>query len=371
MSTAICLGLISGTSLDAIDAAACRFDEQGGWQGLLGTLSYPYPSELRSELLALQAEPDRLLSLRDIARLDAAVGDCFAQAAATLMNQQGLRPTDVAAIGSHGQTVFHDPDVLRTSLQLGDPNRIAALTGIATIGDLRRADMALGGQGAPLVPAFHQALFSAAKPRAVINIGGIANITVLPARSGAPVFGFDTGPGNALMDEWIHRHREERYDRDGQWAASGQVQQALLAAWLSDPYFAAKPPKSTGRDYFKLAWAQTLAAMENFRPEDVQASLLELTVESIAQALLLAAPDSEQALICGGGASNRLLMQRLAQRLAPREVISTEAAGLHPDWVEAAAFAWLAWRRLHGRSGNLPAVTGARKPAVLGGLYLP
>lgn len=371
MGSTICLGLISGTSLDAIDAAACRFDEQGRWQGLLATRSHPYPPGLRGELLDLQAQPDQKLSLRDFARMDAQVGDCFAEAAQALLQQAGLSSAQISAIGSHGQTVFHDPQQIGTSLQLGDPNRIAARTGIATVGDLRRADMALGGQGAPLVPAFHQAVFASDLPRAVVNIGGIANITVLPANPQQAVFGFDTGPGNGLMDEWIQLHRQRTYDADGGWAASGVAQDALLRAWLAEPYFAAAAPKSTGRDYFKLDWARHPADLSAYRPQDVQASLLELSARSIAEALLRAAPQSAEVLICGGGARNGELMRRLAELLAPRAVRSTSAAGLDPDWVEAAAFAWLAWRRVHELAGNLPAVTGASRSAVLGGLYRP
>lgn len=371
MSSSLCLGLISGTSLDAVDAAICRFDEAGRWQGVVASHSHSYPAPLRAELLALQAEPDRAISLRDVARLDAAVGDCFAEAALTLLQSTDLSPGQILAIGSHGQTVFHDPETLATSLQLGDPNRIAVRTGIATVGDLRRADMALGGQGAPLVPAFHQAVFAQGQARAVLNIGGIANITVLPADPQARVFGFDTGPGNGLMDEWIHLHLQQTYDRDGAWAARGTARESLLQAWLADPYFAAPAPKSTGRDYFRLSWAQRHAELQKLPPEDVQASLLELTARSIAEAILRSAPASEQILVCGGGAHNRRLMQRLTALLSPRAVLSTATTGLDPDWVEAAAFAWLAWRRLNGLSGNLPAVTGARRDAVLGGLYQP
>ncbi|MGH8446455.1 MAG: anhydro-N-acetylmuramic acid kinase [Solimonas sp.] len=366
---AICVGLMSGTSLDAVDAAACEFAADGRLLRLLGTHSEAYPPALREELLALQRRPDTPVTLRDIARLDAAVGDCFAQAANRLLESLKLAPASVAAIGSHGQTVFHDPLLLRTTTQLGDPNRIAARTGIATVGDFRRADMAWDGQGAPLVPAFHHAMFArAGVQRVIANIGGIANITVLPGDDPAAVFGFDTGPGNALMDDWIQHHDGARFDRDGAWAGSGRVDAALLERWLAELYFAAPRPKSTGRDVFNFDWfSRDLPA--GLAPADVQRTLLQLTVETLARAIVVHAPASETLLVCGGGARNTLLMRELAARLPDLKVADTGTLGLDPGWVEAPAFAWLAQRRLAGRAGNLPAVTGAARPAVLGGLY--
>lgn len=367
MSGGICVGLISGTSLDAVDAAACEFDAAGRWQGLLGTHSEPYPADLRQELLDLQRRPDSPVTLRDVVRLDAAIGDCFARAANTLLEQLTLRPSDVRAIGSHGQTVFHDPGVIRSTLQLGDPNRIAAATGICTISDFRRADMAHGGQGAPLMPAFHQAVFGD-EPCVVANIGGISNITVLGAAA-APVFGFDTGPGNALLDDWIQREQGLKYDRGGAWARSGALDAGLLDACLRDPYFALPAPKSSGRDYFNLDW---LIRQTGSLPSDaavVQRTLLELTAETLARAIEAEAPAARELFICGGGARNAFLMERLAQRLPHLRVTDTSARGLDPDWVEAAGFAWLAWRTLHGEPGNLISVTGARREVVLGGVY--
>ncbi|WP_028080891.1 anhydro-N-acetylmuramic acid kinase [Solimonas soli] len=369
MSGGICVGLISGTSLDAVDAAACEFDAEGRWRRLLGTHSESYPSALRQELLDLQRRPDTAITLRDVTRLDAAIGDCFAQAAARLLEQLSLRPPDVDAIGSHGQTVFHDPLTIRSSLQLGDPNRIAARTGVRTIADFRRADMTHGGQGAPLMPAFHQAVFGGS-PCVVANIGGISNITVLGAAD-APVFGFDTGPGNALLDDWIQREKGLAYDRGGEWARSAEADRALLAACLRDPYLALPPPKSTGRDYFNLDW---LARRTDALPADaavIQRTLLELTVESLSRAIDAEAPKARELFVCGGGARNGFLMERLAQRLPRLRVADTSARGLDPDWVEAAGFAWLAWRTARGRPGNLPSVTGAGREVVLGGIYAP
>ncbi len=367
----ICIGLMSGTSVDAVDAAACEFDADGKFQRLLGTHTLAYPPELRLELLKLQRWPDTPVTLRDLARLDAAIGDRFARAARGLLDKLGLAATDVLAVGSHGQTLFHDPTLLVSSLQLGDPNRIAAATGVRTVSDFRRADMAHGGQGAPLVPAFHHALFGAARhSRVVLNIGGIANLTLLPGAAGSAVSGFDTGPGNALLDDWAQKSHGAPFDHDGAWAAAGQPDSALLAACLDDAYFAAAAPKSTGRDYFNLDWlARRFPAFEECAAADVQRSLLELSIETIGRAVDAQAPDCAELFVCGGGARNRFLMERLVARLPAVRVRDTADAGLDPGWVEACAFAWLAWRSIHGRSGNLPAVTGARRPAVLGGLY--
>lgn len=365
---------MSGTSIDSIDAVACEFDDDGRPKGLLGGRSMSYPDVLRSELLALQRDPDRPLTLRDVARLDTAVGDCFAQTTNHLLRELRLPPTAIAAIGSHGQTLFHDPRAIGTSVQLGDPNRIAAQTGIRTVADFRRADMACGGQGAPLVPAFHHAVFAAPHtPRIVLNIGGIANLTILPDQRAEAVTGFDTGPGNALLDDWIQHCKGETYDHDGLWAASGEVLAPLLSACLSDPYFAATAPKSTGRDHFNLAWLRgRYTDLADCDACDVQRTLLELTVESIAgQIETLAARKDVDLFVCGGGTRNARMMARLGERLASIRVRTTLDLGVDPAWVEASAFAWLAWRTVHGQPGNLPAVTGADRPVILGGIYGP
>lgn len=368
--TELYLGLMSGTSMDGVDAALCEL-EDGRFRRVVATASRRYDARLRAALLQLQRDKTAL-TLDQLSRLDGAVAGHFAAAANAVLRRAQLAPSQVRAIGSHGQTVFHDPRGARSSIQLGNPSQIAALSGIATVADFRRADVALGGQGAPLAPAFHHALFAAAEPRCVANVGGIANVTVLPGTAADGVRGFDTGPGNGLMDEWIQARRGKPYDRAGRWAASGTLEPKLLRALLADPWFRRKPPKSTGRDYFNLGWAQgrfkTLAWLP---PASVQRTLAELTARSIADAIGKHAAGTRRVLVCGGGTGNALLMQRLAELLAPAAVESTAAHGLDPQQVEAAAFAWLAMRTINGLPGNLPAVTGAKRAAVLGGIYRP
>lgn len=361
------VGLMSGTSADGVDAVVAVF-EQGRYSGLQGAYHLDYPSALRQRLLALGNSNRTAVSLDELARLDGEVADCFAEATLCVLRSAGLAADDIAAIGSHGQTIFHDPRGARSSLQIGDPNRISVRTGRPVVADFRRADIALGGEGAPLVPAFHHALFSSNEPRTIVNIGGIANVTWLPSPEASAVRGFDCGPGNGLMDAWMQQARGSPYDEDGRLAASGSVRPKLLNAWLSDSYFAAPPPKSTGRAQFNLDWARRLAgeSLERLPAADVQASFCELTARSIVDAL---APGSRRALVCGGGARNLHLMERL-QALAPHiRFEPTTAHGLPPEWVEAAAFAWLARRRLHGEPGNLPAVTGAQCATPLGAIY--
>lgn len=367
--TELYLGLMSGTSMDGVDAVLCELDA-GRFRQVAAHHARRYDAPLRSALLRLQREQPAL-TLDQLARLDHAVARHFAATANALLKRARVDPTRVRAIGSHGQTVFHDPRGARSSLQLGDPSAIAAFTGITTVADFRRADVARGGQGAPLVPAFHHALFAAAdEPRCVLNLGGIANLTVLPGADPAAVRGFDTGPGNGLLDEWMQQRRGRAYDAGGRWAASGKVDPALLKALLRDPYFRRKPPKSTGRGEFNLAWCRrrfrTLAWLP---PADVQRTLAELTVESIADAVRRHAPGTRRVLVCGGGVENALLMGELTLRLAPASVASTSALGLDPQHVEGAAFAWLAQRALEGLPGSLPAVTGAKQAAILGGIY--
>lgn len=367
----LAIGLISGTSQDAIDAALAAFDDDR-FVGLVATHEGRYPTALRQRLLALAYE-DRPIELADWTRLDRDTAICFADTAGQLLAKCGVSAAAVHWIGSHGQTVFHDPDSAGGSLQLGDPSLIAARTGITTIADFRRKDIALGGQGAPLVPAFHHSLFAHAdEPRAVLNIGGIANLTLLPNADAQQVRGFDSGPGNALMDEWISQHLDRPFDQDGAWADEGTVLNGLLERWLDDPYFQRHPPKSTGRGQFRLGWAERLGGeLKPFTPADVQRSFCELTARSVAQALMRELPEARRLLVCGGGAHNRLLMGRLQALLPGIAVESTERYGLHPNWVEAAAFAWLAVRRALGLPGSLSAVTGASADAVLGGIFLP
>lgn len=362
------IGLMSGTSLDGIDAVLVTDDNP---PALIDALHVPFSATLRDRILKV-AEDRIPCSLDALGRLDAELGEAFAAAVQTLLAQAGKSAGDILVIGSHGQTVRHRPEgPLGFSLQFGDPNRIAAATGITTVADFRRRDLALGGQGAPLVPAFHAACFrSQEENRAVLNLGGMANLTLLPRAPDRPVMGFDTGPGNVLLDAWHGLHQSGDFDRDGNWAASGKLQPALLEALLEDPFFAFPPPKSTGREAFRLSWLrQRLNERGPLAAADVQATLTELTAVSVADALLGHAVDTERLLVCGGGAHNRFLLQRLGQRLPGVAIESTAAWGLAPDWVEGAAFAWLAGRTLAGQAGNLPTVTGARQPAVLGAIY--
>jgi anhydro-N-acetylmuramic acid kinase len=290
-----------------------------------------------------------------------------------LLEKAGVDASEVRAIGSHGQTVFHAPDAeFPCTVQIGDPNIIAERTGITTVADLRRRDLAAGGQGAPLAPGFHAAVFRTADhDRAVVNIGGIGNLTLLPADEALPATGFDTGPGNTLMDVWAGRIRGVAMDTDGVWARSGNCHQQLLELLQTEPYFAVAPPKSTGRELFNLSWLDgNLARLgEEMPDEDVQRTLCELTVVTIAEAVTKHAPEASEVLVCGGGVHNPLTMERLTERLRPIDVGSTSSVGFDPDWVEAATFAWLAARTMDGLPGNLPAVSGANHPVILGGIY--
>ncbi len=361
------LGLMSGTSVDGIDAVIARF-EGSRFIDVEASSHRPHPASLRTALIALARDAEAKISLAQWAALDVAVADEFAAAALAVVAEAGLQPADIRAIGSHGQTVFHDPAVIGSSLQIGDPNRIAARTGIPVAADFRRMDVALGGQGAPLVPAFHQAVFQSTQPTVVVNIGGIANVTLLGSDTSTLTGGYDCGPGNALMDEWALRHIGTAYDADGRFAAQGQIESALLAAWLAAPYFHLAAPKSTGRHLFNLNWADATApgGLGRYVAANVQATLCELTARTVAQAV---PAGTKRLLVCGGGAFNAHLMQRLAALLPQMAVDTTASADLPPQWVEATAFAWLACQRVHQLPGNLPSVTGASRLAVLGGLY--
>lgn len=359
------IGLMSGTSVDAIDAALVDFS-QGGIV-LRATHEHPFPDGLQPRLQTAIA--DGHCGLAELAELDALLGEAFASAALALLEGAGVEPGRVRAIGSHGQTVHHQPGSrLRNSLQLGDPNRIAERTGIATVADFRRRDMAAGGEGAPLVPAFHQAVFGGDGSRVVLNLGGIANVTILPAGD-EPVRGWDTGPGNTLMDAWIHRHLGEMMDRDGRWAAAHRPDPQLLAALLADPFFAAPPPKSTGREHFNLSWLERHLRGRSLEAGQVQSTLAELTATTVATAIRQHAGHTVEILVCGGGVHNHHLLDRLRQQLSAARLHSTAEAGLAPDWVEAAAFAWLARQTVSALPGNLPSVTGAVRPVVLGAIY--
>ena len=361
------IGLMTGTSMDAMDAALVRHTGLGGME-LEAAIAMPLPDRLRARIA--DAGPDSPLC--EAMTLDAELAALYAEAVDRLLEEAGFERQSVVAIGCHGQTVWHAPE--RTppiSVQLGDPNMLAERTGITVVADFRRRDMAAGGEGAPLAPAFHHAFFSTPDEyRVVANIGGMTNITLLPDDSVDNVSGFDTGPGNVLMDSWIHRQRGERFDRGGLWAASGVVHGQLLDALLGEPYFARTPPKSTGRELFNDNWLNTrLQAFSGIAAADVQATLCELTAVTLTTAIRDYAPDCARLLLCGGGAHNTHLHGRIAALLPGVTVTSTSSHGMDADWVEAAGFAWLARETLAGRSGNIPAVTGAKRKVVLGGIY--
>ena len=360
------IGLISGTSMDGIDTVLVEFGDRPF--RLLATRNHPYPAELRAELVAVVRD-SQSCAIDVLGKLDHWTGECFRDAVLGLLSESGITSDQVCAIGSHGQTLLHQPDTDRPfTLQIGNPNIIAKGTGITCIADFRGADIALGGQGAPLVPPFHEWLLrSEAVDRCIVNIGGIANVTVLPRASG-DILGFDTGPGNTLLDVWARRHLDLAYDESGKWAASGASNDAVLDRMLEDPYFSKAPPKSTGLEYFNEDWL-ALQDVDVLDPADVQASLCELTARTIALAIKDCAAGTQEVLVCGGGAHNVELMRRLSGNLPGVLVDSTAEYGLKPDWVEACAFAWLAMRTLDGLAGNAPGVTGASRPTILGAIH--
>lgn len=364
------IGLMSGTSADAIDAALVEITADQSLR-LLATHAQPVAPETRTALEALMIPGDD--EVDRAGQLDIALGHMFAEAALELLAQAGVQASTVRAIGSHGQTIRHRPGArFPFTRQIGNPATIAERTGITTVADFRARDMAAGGQGAPLAPAFHDWAFrSDATARVIVNIGGIANVTLLPARAAGVTTGFDTGPGNTLLDQWIRRHLGRQFDNDGAWAATGHVHHDLLAALLADPYFRVPPPKSSGREHFNLPWLERIlaAGFGHVSPVDVQATLTALTARAIANAVERYSADAREIFTCGGGSHNRVLLQRLRDYLPGRHIDTTTALGLHPDWVEASAFAWLAHQTLAGRPGNLPSVTGASHPVVLGGIY--
>ncbi|MCD9033561.1 anhydro-N-acetylmuramic acid kinase [Luteimonas sp. Y-2-2-4F] len=373
------LGLISGTSADGIDAALVRFEDASGRSPalraeLLYGRTFAWEPALRARLVEL-GQRDATLTLDALGELDTHIAELFAATALRALEEAGVPAARVAAIGSHGQTLRHRPHGRhldgrnRFSLQLGDPSLIAERTGIATVADFRRRDVAAGGQGAPLLPALHAALLQApGEARAVLNLGGIANLTLLPAAA-APgaVRGFDTGPANGLLDAWCLRHTGAAFDRDGAFAAAGRADPALLARLRAEPWFSLAPPKSSGRDQFHLEWVEArLSGGES--PADVQATLVALTATTVADALQATLPETARVIACGGGVHNPVLMAALATALA-RPLASSAEHGIDPDFVEAMGFAWLARQTLLGRPGNLPSVTGAAGPRVLGGIY--
>ena len=365
---ALFIGLMSGTSVDAVDAALVEFI--GHRPTTVATHSTSIPERLRQELHALSQDPASA-AIR-VWNADAQVGALFAGTALELLAVAEVDTRDVAAIGSHGQTVYHAPNATPPlTVQLGDPSVIAERTGITTVADFRRRDIAAGGEGAPLAPAFHRAVFSAAGvERAILNLGGIANLSVLPADPDRPLLGFDTGPANTLLDAWVRERFGADMDRGAALAAEGEVIPSLLSALMTEPYFDRAPPKSTGRELFNQAWLYNrLAAHPEAEPRDVLRTLCELTVETAVAAVERFAPRTQELYLCGGGTHNPLIATRLAERAAPIDVGTTQTLGIHPDWVEAAAFAWLAMRTLAEEAGNAPTVTGAAREAVLGGIY--
>jgi anhydro-N-acetylmuramic acid kinase len=359
---ALYIGIMSGTSADGVDVVLV--DLSGSTPCQLGTRYHPFTPELRRRILRLQSPMQG--ELHESALVSIELARAYAECANALLREVGIGAGEVRAIGCHGQTVRHRPEA-GYSVQLVNGALLAELTDICVVCDLRSRDIAAGGQGAPLVPAFHDAVFAdPGRHRVIANIGGIANITDLP-RAGE-VHGFDTGPGNVLLDAWAERHLGTPHDEDGRWAKSGRVVPQLLQALLDHPFFARKPPKSTGREEFNLEWLQSETAGAD-RPADVQATLVALTAVSIADAVRAHYPGATELYVCGGGAHNSALMAALGRSLGNLPVHPTDQLGIPADWVEASAFAWLARRALLGESGNLPAVTGAKGPRVLGAIY--
>jgi len=368
MSATLFIGLMSGTSIDGVDAVLADF-QQPGRPLVLASASVPMPESLRAELLALNRPGHNELARAALAAN--ALAELYASATQDVLREAGLPPDRIRAIGAHGQTVRHAPEAGYT-LQLNAPALLAQRTGISVIADFRSADVAAGGQGAPLVPAFHHAMFASDRPRAILNLGGIANVTLLDADGG--IRGFDTGPANVLLDLWSHEKTAKAYDKDGAWAESGRPSKGLLHFLLdSEPWFDLAPPKSTGRDLFNASWLhERLQAYdgseEDLSDSDVQATLVQLTAHTVARAIRSQGPDTTEVLACGGGALNPVLMRAL-QAAMPWPVQTTSTAGVPVQLVEALAFAWLAWAYEHGHRTGLPSVTGARKATILGCKY--
>jgi anhydro-N-acetylmuramic acid kinase len=362
-------GIMSGTSMDGVDVVLVSFNNSQ--IQLIGTYSQPFPESLKATLSNMLNSNET--SFQELGETEHQLALCYAEAVIHLLNKVSVKPEQVTAIGCHGQTIFHDPDCKYPfTTQLGDGNLLAAKTGIKTIADFRRMDMAFGGQGAPLVPAFHQKYFyNTNENRVILNLGGIANITIL-SPDDKKVLGFDTGPANCLMDSWIKNNKGKLYDKDGTWAASGNINKKLLTEMLKEPYFSQPVPKSTGRELFNLKWLEkTTSKFQALKPEDIQATLLELTAYTVSQEIQKHAPKTDALYVCGGGAYNLQLLKRLSLHLKNIKVSTTEDLGLPPQQVEAIAFAWLAMRRIKNQTGNLPSVTGASKEVLLGTIYDP
>ncbi len=363
------IGLMSGTSTDGVDIATVKFENDK--PKLFSFYFAPYSSDLRGKLL--KQTSSQSISIKSYGSLDTEMGLFFGNAILSAIQEAGLKPSQIKATGSHGHTFHHAPDLSNPfSLQIGDPNVIAEITAITTIADFRRRDIAAGGQGAPLVPAFHKAVFQQKDTdQVVVNIGGIANITILPKPNNInPVLGFDTGPGNALLDIWIKECLQKEYDKDGNWAKSGRIQEDFIQQLMQDPYFKLKGPKSTGREYFSETWLSDHLKIfpKQISHEDIQASLTEVTARSIVAGINSAATSVQRLLVCGGGANNKHLMSCLQSHLKC-PVLSTATQGIDPNHVEAMAFAWLAKQTINNLPGNLPEVTGANRSVTLGSIF--
>jgi anhydro-N-acetylmuramic acid kinase len=375
MTRELFIGLMSGTSLDGVDVALVAFTEQK--TQMLHSHFLAYPAALRAQILALQHPTEN--ELENTALIGNALAKIYAEAVNQLLVDAQLSSNQIVAIGCHGQTIRHRPgfeDGIGFTLQIGNAALLSELTSITVISDFRSRDIAAGGQGAPLVPAFHQAVFADKQiNRAIINIGGIANITYLGSSENSSnksngVYGFDSGPGNMLLDAWIKQHKNLDYDANGDWASTGQVIPSLLSDMLAEPYFALLPPKSTGRDLFNQAWLQEkLLATTTLRPQDVAYTLVALTAHSIYNALTQHCGEFNEVYVCGGGAHNRLLIESLQTLLGETKCDSTESLGVGADWVEAIAFAWLAKQCINKKTANLAEVTGAKGPRILGAIY--
>lgn len=348
--------------MDAVDTALVDIDEDK--IELIDFFEYPIPDRIRTPLREINEETP----LRDVAMMDVTIGELFAEAANALLVKNKLTHKDIRAIGSHGQTVFHSPNSSPPcTVQIGDPNVIASRTGITTVADFRRMDVANGGQGAPLAPLFHKAYFQTDHPRVILNIGGIANITVLTDNPDDPVTGFDTGPGNCLMDDWIFKYKGVKYDENGDWARTGTVNEELLARLLDDAYFKLSPPKSTGRDDFNLEWLeQKFMSQEGLKPEDVQATLLTLTTSTISAAIKGQKNKPEEVYVCGGGVNNDYLLEKLQLQLPNVQVSTTEHAGINASAIEACCFAWFAYMNMNSQSLNLKLLTNGSTTTKLG-----
>lgn len=362
------IGLMSGTSMDAIDAALVELTDKSF--RLLATHRASYPAGVRSALQALSVSGND--EINRCGQLDRQVGLLFANVCTELLGKTGYSSKDIRAIGSHGQTIRHAPELQHSfTLQIGDPNVIAEITGITTIADFRRRDMVRGGQGAPLTPAFHQFAFrNETQDSMIVNIGGISNLTFLPADQTRDIMGFDCGPGNTLLDNWILECLGQPYDKDGRWASEGQIIDSLLASLLADPYFAQRPPKSTGFEYFNLNWVKRRLNGTQVKPQDLQATLSELAASTIINGINQVTKEATRIYLCGGGVHNTDLVHRIDRLKGHHQVTTTAKIGLDPEWVEAVAFAWLAMQTLEGLPGSLPSVTGAKKAGILGGVYL-